>query len=303
MHPANDNDPQEIYGAGTLKRERRTKAQIQQLDDQIVDVLRKDHPQSVRHVFYRMTDPRLLESVEKSERGYRTVQSRLVELRRSGRIPYGWITDATRQGYHTPTFNGPAEFLRSMKALYRADLWRDSQFYCEVWVESRSIAGVIHGVCRELAVPLYPAGGFASLSLAYQAADHINAVHNGRHVVIFYIGDLDPAGVLIDKSIEKELRQHLNPGIQLNFFRLGITEDQIAKYDLPTKPRKQGDKRSQHIETTVEAEAMPAGELREMLRWYVERLLPHRALEVAKAAEDSAREHFELLEQLSAEAA
>jgi hypothetical protein len=32
-------------------------------------VLAADHPQSVRHCFYRMTDPRLPEPVEKSDRG------------------------------------------------------------------------------------------------------------------------------------------------------------------------------------------------------------------------------------------
>jgi hypothetical protein len=47
------------YRARTIKRARRTRERIEQLDAQILDVLREDHPQSVRHVFYRMTDPRL----------------------------------------------------------------------------------------------------------------------------------------------------------------------------------------------------------------------------------------------------
>ena len=47
------------YRAGTVKRERRTRARVDQLDAQIIAVLKEDHPQSVRHVFYRMTDPRL----------------------------------------------------------------------------------------------------------------------------------------------------------------------------------------------------------------------------------------------------
>lgn len=58
-----------VYEAGTVKRRRRTKAAVEQLERQIRDVLVQDHPQSVRHVFYRMTDPNLPESVEKSEKG------------------------------------------------------------------------------------------------------------------------------------------------------------------------------------------------------------------------------------------
>ena len=87
-----------VYQARPIKRARRTKAQVEQLEEQIYDVLAEDHPQSVRHVFYRMTDPRLREPVEKSEHGYAQVQSRMTKMRRAGTILYGWITDATRRG-------------------------------------------------------------------------------------------------------------------------------------------------------------------------------------------------------------
>jgi hypothetical protein len=73
-----------VYRAGTTKRKRRvierrrTRPEVEQLDRQICEVLEEDHPQSVRHIFYRMTDPRLPEPVEKSDRGYRHVQDRCV---------------------------------------------------------------------------------------------------------------------------------------------------------------------------------------------------------------------------------
>jgi hypothetical protein len=291
--------PSQIYRAGTIKRDRRTSARIEQLDSQILAVLREDHPQSVRHCFYRMTDPRLPEPVEKTERGYRHVQDRMVKLRRARRLPFGWITDATRRGYHTPTYRDEADFLRSMKGYYRADLWQQSDFYCEVWTESRSIAGVIEADCRELAVSLYPAGGFSSITLAYQSAESINHYADGRPVMIFYIGDFDPAGVLIDVALERELREHLSQGIELHFRRIGITPEQIEEYDLPTKPRKETDRRALHIRETVEAEAMPAGILRNLLRSNIESLLPERALAVAKVEEQSAREYFEKLAEIS----
>lgn len=283
------------YRAGTIKRKRRTAAEIEQLDLQIVQILAEDHPQSVRHVFYRMTDPRLPEPAEKSDRGYRHVQDRAMKLRRSGRLRYDWITDSSRRGYHTDTFSGQGDFLRRMKSFYRADLWQQSECYCEVWTESRSLAGVIEDDCHELAVSLYPAGGFSSITLAYQSAEGINHASQGRPVVVLYIGDYDPAGVLIDQSIERELRQHLDPGVQLEFRRIGITPEQIVQYDLPTKPRKQSDKRSLHIQETVEAEAMPASIMRGNLRVEIESLLPERALAVARVEEDSARDYFDYL--------
>ncbi len=287
-----------LYRARTIKRERRTRAQLEQLDKQILAVLKTDHPQSVRHVFYRMTDPRLPEPVEKSERGYRHVQDRCVKLRRAAVLSYGWITDATRRGYFTPTYRTASDFLRSVASHYRADLWQQSDWYCEVWVESRSIAGVIQEDCEELAVSLYPAGGFSSITLAYEAARYINAESAGRPVQIFYIGDYDPAGVLIDVAIERELKAHLDPEIRLYFDRLAITQEQIEELDLPQKPRKAGDRRALHVAATVEAEAMPAHILRNLLRGRIEALLPEEALAVAKVAESSEREHIERMAEL-----
>ncbi len=278
-----------VNRASPLKRRRRTKAQVVQLERQIHDVLREDQPQSIRHVFYRMTDPRLPEPVEKSERGYRHVQERCTVMRREGRLPYGWISDATRRGHHVATYDDAGDFLRSVAGMYRADLWAQADTYCEVWTESRSIAGVIQNDCKELAVSLYPAGGFSSLTLAYQASTHINHYAADRGAVIFFIGDYDPAGVLIDVAIERELRSHLDPGLDLTFKRVGINPDQIEEYDLPTKPRKASDKRVSDLRETVEAEAMPAALLRRLLRSEIEALLPPRALEIARVAEESER--------------
>ena len=275
-----------------MNRRRRTRAQIEQLEQQILTVLAADHPQSVRHVFYRMTDPRLPEPVEKTERGYAQVQQRITALRRAGRLDYGWITDATRRGYHVNTFASGGDFVSQMAGLYRADLWRNAACYIEVWCESRSIAGVIEDDCRDLAVSLYPAGGFSSVTLIHQAAGYINQATNygekPAHVV--YVGDHDPAGVLIDKSIDADLRHHLHDDVELSFHRLAITETQIAELDLPIKPRKAGDKRALHITETVEAEAMPANILRSMLREAVEAFMPDGALSAAKVAEESERQ-------------
>ena len=282
----------EIYRAGTIKRDRRTKGRMDTLDAQIMAVLKEDHPQSVRHVFYRMTDPRLSEPVEKSDRGYRHVQSRCVKLRRTGLIPYNWIADLSRQGYFTNTFDDAGDFIRQMGGLYRADLWRDADVKCEVWAESRSIASVMLTDCKELAVDLYPCGGFSSLSFVHAAAQSHNARHDSKPLVVIYLGDFDPAGVLIDVALQRELREHLRSDIDLDFRRIGINEEQVEVYDLPTKPRKDGDKRSQHVTYSVEAEAMPARDLRYLLRYEVESMLPEGALHTAKVAEQSERQHL-----------
>lgn len=280
------------YRASTVKRRRRTGGQIDQLDAQIVAVLEEDHPQSVRHIFYRMTDPRLAEPVEKSERGYRHVQDRCVKLRRAGRIDYSWIADMSRRGYFVNTFSSAADFITRMAGHYRADLWRDADSRCEVWAESRSIASVLLDDCNEMAVDLFPCGGFSSLSFVHEAAQQHNLSDDTRPLVVLYVGDYDPAGVLIDVTLEREMRLHLRPSIDLDFRRIAINHEQVEEYGLPTKPRKAGDKRSAQVEYTVEAEAMPAHDLRAILRSEINGLLPQHALRVAQVAEQAERAHL-----------
>ena len=114
-----------VNGASPIRRTRRTKGEVAQIERQILDVLEEDYPQSIRHVFYRLTNPRLPEPVPKTELGYRVVQNRLTLMRREGKVPYGWISDATRRGYHTITYANGADFLRRHIGAYRADLWED----------------------------------------------------------------------------------------------------------------------------------------------------------------------------------
>ena len=271
------------------KRIRWSKADLEQLDQQVVDALKKSRPQSVRHVFYLMTNPRLPCPVEKTDDGYKRVQRRCVELRRAGHVPYDWIVDMTRRGHHTPTYDSPAVLIRHHAHGYRVDPWPQTDHCVEVWTESRSIAGVIEATCREYAVSLYPSGGFASLSLGFEAAEHVLQMPGDRPVEVIYIGDYDPAGVLIDlqKSIMKELHNHLGGGLALH--RIAITQEQIAQYDLPTKPRKESEQRRRDIEETVEAEAMPVELLLGLLRQKLDAFLPDGALEKARERERRTR--------------
>jgi hypothetical protein len=287
------DDGTEFHYEETKRRKRSTKAEVAQLEKQIHDVLEEDHPQSVRHVFYRMTDPRLPVFVEKSEDGYIKVQHRILQMRRENKLPYYWIADHTRRGFHVYTWDNIGDFFQSQASMYRGDLWINADYYCEVWCESRSIAGVVEDDCDKLAVSLYPTGGFSSATLAYEAARDIKRKYEKRQrkIIIFYIGDYDPAGVLIDVALEKELRRHLAEvkGLNLDFRRLALTPAQIKQYDLPSKPRKITDKRKLEIIETVEAEAMPAHILREMLKAEIEQFLPQRAIEVVEEIEKEER--------------
>ena len=60
--------------------------------------------------------------------------------------------------------------------------------------------------------------------------------------------------------------------------------------------------RSPEITATVEAEAMPAGTLRAILRDKIEALLPQDALAIARVSEDSERRHIERVAEMLGDA-
>ena len=110
--------------------------------DALVEIVRENQPCTIRNVLYRS-----MVSGIATKKDYSKIQRDLVELRRSGRVPYAWITDNIRLRQHVNTYNGLDDALRATASFYRRDLWRDAARTVEVWCESDSIAGVLCPPC------------------------------------------------------------------------------------------------------------------------------------------------------------
>jgi hypothetical protein len=82
-----------VYGASTVNRKRRTKAELATLDELIISVVEQDYPVSLRGVYYRVVSAG---GADKTEHAYPAVGRRLLALRRNGAVPYDRISDGTR---------------------------------------------------------------------------------------------------------------------------------------------------------------------------------------------------------------
>ena len=106
-----------------IKRTRRTKADMAVICDAIHEVLEDDHPQSVRHVYYRLcSHPYAL--VPKTEAGYQTIKRKLLDMRKAGLVPWSWVSDGTRWRRVSQSFDSVAEAVKHTAETYRRDLWR-----------------------------------------------------------------------------------------------------------------------------------------------------------------------------------
>ena len=277
------------YGTSTVKRRRRrTKAEITALCDAIMEVLEDDHPQSVRHVFYRLVEhPYAL--VPKTEAGYRTVQRKLLDLRRDDEVPWGWVSDGTRWRRQSQSFGSMAEAVEFVAETYRRDLWRRTPVYVEIWTESDSIAGTIIDEVYRYSAPLMVSRGFSSDSYLYSAAQAISEENRPAH--LYYIGDWDPSGKIIPQVIERRLRAFA-PEAEIHFERLLVTQEQIREWKLPTKPAKKTTHARGFRGGTVEAEAIPANVTRRLVREAIEQHLDLNETRVMREAEKSEADHL-----------
>jgi len=102
---------------------RRSPADVEALKNALFSVTSEIKPASVRQIYYQLVARGL---VDKTEREYRGTVCRLLSvMRRSGELPYGWITDNTRFMRKPKTHSSLASMLNEQAIMYRRSLWQD----------------------------------------------------------------------------------------------------------------------------------------------------------------------------------
>jgi hypothetical protein len=281
----------ESYGACPIKRQRRTKGEITRLRDDLFSVLEAQNPMTVRQAYYQMV---AAGRIEKTEQQYKAICRLLVEMRRDGQIPYGWITDATRWMRKPTTYTSLGGMLDASAQFYRRALWDDQPAYVEIWLEKNALAGVISEVTRTYDVPLMVSVGFSSVTYLHSAAESISNI--GKPTFIYQIGDHDPSGVAISKKIESGLRGFA-PRADITFKRIAVTPEQIEQYKLVTRPTKKTDSRARKsgIERSVEVDALPPAVLKAITTQSIEQHIDEDILLRTQIVEIAERETLEAI--------
>jgi hypothetical protein len=282
----------QTYGASPIKfsRRRATKAEMEKRAEFLVDYAEQHGPITVRGLYYQ-AEVAGIPGIDKTDGGYDKVQAQVLKLRRSGRLSYEHIADATRWMRKPRTYNGIENALEETARLYRKSLWADADAYVEIWLEKDALAGVVVPVTSKFDVPLMVTRGYSSETFAYEAVDQRG--DDGRDYVIYYFGDFDRAGVDAARSLHEKLdRFAADCPFRVIFRHMAITEEQIRRYRLPTRSPKResaADRKWPHS-FACELDAMEPGVLRSLVQTAIERHLPPQQYAVLKEAEKSERE-------------
>ena len=294
--PAGDGLPQWLFLALSTEEisiesyvsssTRRSAAEMGGIRALIYRIVERDKPMSVRQVFYRLVTAG---AIDKTETEYsRTVVRLLTEMRLGGYLPFEWLSDATRWQRKPDSYSSIGDAVRATAEFYRQAIWRELPDYVEVWLEKEALAGVLFDVTADFDVPLMVCRGYSSLTFLHSAAEAIGA--KAKRTFIYYFGDHDPSGKDISANVERRLREFA-PGAEIHFERVAVTPEQIAEWNLPSRPTKQTDSRASAFEgESTEVDAIEPDTLRALCRECIERHIPAGYLDAIEAAERSERE-------------
>lgn len=257
----------------------------------LLAIVKEFQPMNVRSVFYQAVGRGIVDK----ETGYSTVDRDLIFLRRSGAIPYSWITDGTRRRRTRYTCSGVAAALEDTRDQYRKSLWNDIDCNVEVWVDKDGVAGTIMSVCDKFDVDVMPYRGQSSDTFAFEAAQHL--VNLDRPTYIYHLGDNDYWGVKAREVILKKLLEFVDGRVEIHFKHISLTPDQIRKWKLPTRPS--GTKNSsaavKAFGPATEIDAVPPDKLRALVEKSILRHMPLHQYNMLMIAEESERELLDAL--------
>ena len=271
----------DVYGPSTVKRQRRSNAELDAIDKAIVAAVIDEHPVTLRGVFYRVV---AVGAVEKSEAGYRLVGRQLLKLRRTKVIPYNWITDGTRIVFKSSSWSDLDEALHDAAASYRRALWHDQPVEVLILSEKDAISGAILPVTSRWDVELGIVRGYSSETFAYSIAEGI--ADTSKTTFVYQLGDHDPSGVDAWRNFQEKVRG-FGLGGDAVFERLAVTEQQIEELRLPTRPTKATDTRvAGFTGGSVEVDAIPASTLRGIVEDAITQHIDPLQLELTRTVEE-----------------
>lgn len=266
-------------------RKRSTASEMDAWRDALMQITDEIKPATVRQVFYQCV---VRDLIEKTEQGYKRVAATLAELRKSGRMPYKWLADATRWQRRPRSYDSLTDAIESTARFYRRDALTRSERYVEVWLEKEALAGVVVQATEKFDIPLMTARGFASLSFLHSSAETIK--HESRPTTIYHLGDYDPSGQQAARSIRDSLFD-MSGRDDLEFIQLAVLPEQIKEWELPSRPTKrEGNTHAKHWRgDSVELDAIHPKVLIGMVGHALYKHIPEAELKAIRAAEESER--------------
>jgi hypothetical protein len=260
-----------------------------------VEVLKTEHPMTVRQVYYRLVSR---QDIENSRSRYQAVSDVLVEARKNGDVEWDWIEDRLRQPCSPSMYTDLRDFLGVVNYSYRKDVWPTQPLLLEAWCEKDALSGIFEDTLRPYGVTLNTGRGYDGWDSLYRAQlRYRQARIQDKPVVILYFGDHDPSGEDMVRSLRERLEWFR---VKVEIVKCAILHEDIDRYNLPPNFAKQTDTRrkafvEKYGDKCVELDALPVDVLKNRIIEAVESRMDMKALAEIEAVEVEERKRLTAL--------
>lgn len=221
---------------------------------------------TVRQVYYQMVHRNWLANKTTE---YQRLIGILTDARMAGLVSWTAFEDRNRALMGINTVDGPPEAFNKMLRNYAIDMWANQDWRPEVWIEKKSLVGVISNACNRQRVDYFATAGYSSVTETWAAGQRFGRyIAKGQRPIVFYLGDHDPSGIDMTRHVRDTLTQFVGQPIIVQ--RLALNRDQIDEHGFPENPTKLSDSRAEayiaeHGYASWELDAMPIPLVEDMI--------------------------------------
>jgi hypothetical protein len=230
-----------------------------------------------------------------------TIQRLVLAGRRNGRLPYESIIDGTRPTHYAgegwDTREQAAAYVANARQStidnYSLSIWYPQGKHVEFLSEKEALEPIVSRVTDAYEVNLTSNKGFASESMLYRVAREVASL--GVPTTFLVLTDHDRPGYNMFEHVEKVMRRLVRLVCKqtnrrmpvLRFKRVGLTAEQVARYEVSTRAAKSTEKASwrNHVADCAEVDWLRSWQIEEIVREGIEAQLGLDLLAATRAQE------------------
>lgn len=236
-----------------------------EIHNAILDALKYFESQGVRPtlrtLFYNLVSQNIIGNTKST---YKGLSKHLVYARQKGLVPWNALEDTARNVYGSfgdnrfdddivedaesalqrklEEFNAENiinDFFNYVASRAYVQRWADQPTIAEIWIEKEALAKTIQAWTESLDVKIRVNKGYSSWTFLYENCRELKSYLRDEYhekIVVFYLGDLDPSGVDMERFLKEALAFFDLPTEKVELRRLSVTPAQVRQYNLPPRP-------------------------------------------------------------------
>ena len=256
-----------------LHLNRQNTIRLSNINKIITEYAQAGYKLTLRQLYYQLVSRDI---VPNNKREYAKLSTLLVKGRMAGIVDWNAIEDRIRVPFLPYWVQDIEDAVDDTINYYRLDRQKGQKVYIELWVEKDALSGVLKRITSHYHINLMVNRGYSSCTAMYDASKRFyDKERQNINTYILYLGDHDPSGLDMLRDIEERLAEF---GVCPEIRHIGLTSQQIKKYNPPPNPAKISDPRAKlyigaYGDTSWEVDALNPKVLHSLVQANVENLI------------------------------